>query len=183
MASEREIEAALKAAGLTSNDGTFVHASTRDVIAALLDASQARETDVSGLVERVFDADAKMADGEVQMTAAEDVLAWLLIEKLGCLDDRNYTPNEAQTILSYRLDAAREMEEKLAASALSGQGWRGDEINRMADAIDAARYAHPDHPRDRPRPFAEADRGDREYAFRLARAAFAILPAPPGERS
>lgn len=46
---------------------------------------------------------------------------------------------------------------------------------QVADAIDAARYAHPTHPRDRERPFAEADRGDREYAFRLADAAIAAL--------
>ncbi len=44
-------------------------------------------------------------------------------------------------------------------------------IEQMADAIDGARYAHPEHPRERPRPFAEADRSDREYAMRLARAA------------
>lgn len=58
---------------------------------------------------------------------------------------------------------------------------RGDEINRMADAIDAARYAHPEHPRDRPRPFAAADQGDREYAFRLARAAWKAIRAEAAE--
>ena len=48
----------------------------------------------------------------------------------------------------------------------------------VADAIDAARYAHPIHPRERPRPFSEADRSDREYALRLARAAIiAMLPS------
>ncbi len=50
-------------------------------------------------------------------------------------------------------------------------------INAMADAIDAARYAHPARPRERERLFAEADRSDREYAFRLARAAYAALSA------
>ena len=44
-------------------------------------------------------------------------------------------------------------------------------LEAAADAIDLARYQHPDHPRERPRPFSEADRHDREYAFRLARAA------------
>lgn len=39
-------------------------------------------------------------------------------------------------------------------------------IEAMADAIDAARYAHPTFPRERPRPFSEADEGDREYADR-----------------
>lgn len=48
----------------------------------------------------------------------------------------------------------------------------------IADAIDAARYAHPTNPRERPRPFSEADRSDREYALRLANAAIASLPTP-----
>lgn len=46
-------------------------------------------------------------------------------------------------------------------------------LETVADAIDAARYAHPEHPRERPRPFGEADRSDKEYATRLARAALA----------
>lgn len=58
---------------------------------------------------------------------------------------------------------------------------RGDEINRMADAIDAARYAHPQHPRERDRPFSDADKGDREYAFRLARAAYAAIAPSEAE--
>lgn len=53
------------------------------------------------------------------------------------------------------------------------------DVEAVADAIDAARYAHPEHPRERPRPFSEADRGDREYAVRLARAALSALPATP----
>lgn len=44
-------------------------------------------------------------------------------------------------------------------------------IEAVADAIDEARYRHPDYPRARPRPFSEADRSDREYAIRLACAA------------
>lgn len=44
-------------------------------------------------------------------------------------------------------------------------------LEAVADAIDAARYAHPEYPRDRPMPFSQAHRTDREYAFRLARAA------------
>lgn len=50
-----------------------------------------------------------------------------------------------------------------------------DTLELMADAIDGARYQHPDHPRDRPRPFSEADTNDREYALRLARAALAAV--------
>lgn len=51
----------------------------------------------------------------------------------------------------------------------------------VADAIDAARFAHPDHPRDRPRPFSEADASDREYASRLAIAAIRALATPAPE--
>lgn len=50
----------------------------------------------------------------------------------------------------------------------------------VADAIDAARYAHPQHPRERPRPFTEADPTDFEYAVRLAKAAIAALTARQG---
>ena len=49
-------------------------------------------------------------------------------------------------------------------------------VEKAAAAIDAARYAHPDHPRERPQPFNEADKSDREYATRLARAALSTLP-------
>lgn len=49
----------------------------------------------------------------------------------------------------------------------------------VADAIDLARYQHPEHPRERPRPFSEADRSDREYATRLAKAALNALTPPP----
>lgn len=46
-------------------------------------------------------------------------------------------------------------------------------LEEVADAIDAARY----QPRPRPRPFSDADRSDREYAMRLARAAIAAIDA------
>lgn len=51
------------------------------------------------------------------------------------------------------------------------------DIEAVADAIDNARYQHPEYPRERPRPFADADRSDREYALRLARAALALPSA------
>lgn len=66
--------------------------------------------------ERLFDADEPMADGEIRMTAAENVLGWLLVEKIGVPDDRNYSPNEAQEILARRLDYASEMENECARS-------------------------------------------------------------------
>lgn len=62
------------------------------------------------------------------------------------------------------------------APALPQAGVNEEEI---ADAIDAARYAPPYHPRGRERPFAEALSGDREYALRLARAAIARLTPVP----
>lgn len=52
------------------------------------------------------------------------------------------------------------------------------ELERVADAIDAARYARPEFPRERPHPFSQADHRDREYAFRLARAALRSAQAP-----
>jgi hypothetical protein len=51
----------------------------------------------------------------------------------------------------------------------------------IADAIDEARYHHPIYRRERDRPFSEADRSDREYALRLARAVMKALPAAHGD--
>lgn len=69
-----------------------------------------------------------------------------------------------------------------AAAAWNTRAPRRDEpVDRLeaaADAIDEARYQHPDRPRERPRPFSEADRHDREYALRLARAAIRALAHP-----
>lgn len=48
-------------------------------------------------------------------------------------------------------------------------------LETVADAIDAARFAHPQNPRERPRAFVDADPSDREYAIRLARAALAAI--------
>ena len=55
----------------------------------------------------LFDGATPMADGgEVAMTAAEEVLAWLLIEKIGVPDDVSYTPDQAQEIIAQNLDQA-----------------------------------------------------------------------------
>lgn len=59
---------------------------------------------------RLYDADAPMADGEIEMTAAEDVLTWLLVEKIGVPDDEGYTPNQAQTIIETTIMAEKEMD-------------------------------------------------------------------------
>lgn len=76
-------------------------------------------------------------------------------------------------------DAIASFESALASDARS----RNDKIEIIADAIDAARYQHPTEPRERPRPFSEADKGDREYATRLARAALSALASSPPAQS
>jgi hypothetical protein len=53
----------------------------------------------SAVDKRLYDVDAPMADGETRMTAAEEILAWLLVEKIGVPDDRPYTPSQAQEII------------------------------------------------------------------------------------
>lgn len=52
----------------------------------------------------------------------------------------------------------------------------GPDLETLADAIDAARFAHPQNPRERPRSFEDADPSDREYATRLAKAVIAVWP-------
>lgn len=70
----------------------------------------------------LYDADAYMADGgDTPMAAAEAVLAWLLIEKIGVPDDVGYSPNQAQEIIVRRLDLARELEE-IDSMLAEGQG-------------------------------------------------------------
>lgn len=54
-------------------------------------------------------------------------------------------------------------------------------LEQVADAIDRARYAHPIDPRERPHSFEEAPQRDREYSFRLARAALTCAFATPEE--
>jgi hypothetical protein len=54
---------------------------------------------------RLYDATQPMADGgDTPMTASEEVLAWLLIEKIGVPDDVGYTPDQAQDIIVARLN-------------------------------------------------------------------------------
>ncbi|MBV2183246.1 MAG: hypothetical protein KUL88_01710 [Rhizobium sp.] len=57
--------------------------------------------------DRLYDAAAPMADGgDALMSAAEEVLAWLLVEKIGVVDDVGYTPKQAQDIIVQNLDQA-----------------------------------------------------------------------------
>ncbi|WP_146175680.1 hypothetical protein [Agrobacterium pusense] len=60
----------------------------------------------------VYDPDHQMSDGrDTRMTAAEEVLAYLLIEVCGAPDDVPYSPNQAQVILEERLKEGRRLEE------------------------------------------------------------------------
>jgi hypothetical protein len=70
---------------------------------------------------RLFDANSPMADGDVPMTATEEVLAYLLVEKIGVPDDVPYTPAQAQHIVEERLKLASELEE-IGAMLREGQG-------------------------------------------------------------
>ncbi|MFJ6322316.1 MULTISPECIES: hypothetical protein [unclassified Rhizobium] len=76
---------------------------------ALTEASKA--TSSARSEGRIYDPSALMADGsEDRMTAAEEVLAYLLIEVTGSPDDVPYSPNEAQRILEDRLKEGRRLE-------------------------------------------------------------------------
>lgn len=91
--------------------------------------------------DRLYDTNAFMADGEVRMTAAEDVLAWLLIEKCGCVDDVNYTPKQASDIIAARLDECRKIEDATPRPAPVAP----DIVERMwvhAEAINHAFCGH-----------------------------------------
>lgn len=81
--------------------------------------------------ERLFDQNHPMADGEERMTAAEDVLAWLVIEKCGCPDDTTITPKEASDTIAGMIDHLRKYED---AALAQPQG-------ELRDALEAARFA------------------------------------------
>jgi hypothetical protein len=57
----------------------------------------------------MYDGSHQMADGgdDVRMTAAEEVLAFLLIERVGVPDDVGYTPDQAQEIIGARLSGKK----------------------------------------------------------------------------
>ncbi|MEX2739958.1 hypothetical protein AB3480_00665 [Rhizobium mongolense] len=59
----------------------------------------------------VYDPDVPMSDGgDTRMTAAEEVLAYLLIEVSGAPDDVPYSPNQAQLILETKLKEGQKLE-------------------------------------------------------------------------
>jgi hypothetical protein len=79
-------------------------------------------SDITSGGGRHYEADHVMADGgDIRMTAAEEVLAWILIEKIGVPDDVGYSPQEAQDIIVSRLDLAAELDE-IDSMLLDGQG-------------------------------------------------------------
>jgi len=101
-------EASIRALFTLNTANVRSSAEVRQVYAWLrnLAASQERDEESHlhiGTVARLYDADARMADGDSRMTAAEEVLAWILIEKLGVPDDVGYSPQQAQDIIVSRL--------------------------------------------------------------------------------
>ena len=92
---------------------------------------------------------------------------------------RDWAAGELPAIEAYKRANPDWLEQTKPAREVIGpaQGSGVRTVEAVADAIDNARYQHPDHPRERPRPFADADRSDREYALRLARAALALPSA------
>jgi len=74
----------------------------------VLDGEAPAEPQMTGWV---YDPDHPMSDGnDTRMTAAEEVLAYLLVEVNGSPDDVPYSPNEAQRILEDRLKEGRRLE-------------------------------------------------------------------------
>lgn len=77
---------------------------------------------VEAELARLRSSSKPMADGgETPMTAAEEVLAWLLIEKIGVPDDVTYSPDQAQEIIARHLDRAKELDQ-IADMLAEGQG-------------------------------------------------------------
>lgn len=80
--------------------------------------------------DRLYNAAAPMADGgDTRMTAAEEVLAWLLVEKIGAPDDVSYSPDQAQQIIVNRLESI---------SALTPAPDRTSENERLRKALESA---------------------------------------------
>ena len=82
----------------------------------------------------LFDAEAPMADGgAIRMTAAEEVLAYLLVEVVGAPDDEAYSPSRAQVTIEAKLKEAEKLEE-----ARAEQWRRRREAEGSRDAAKAA---------------------------------------------
>lgn len=75
-------------------------------------------------IDRLFDENMSIGDDEGRMTAAEEVLAWLLVEKIGVPDDAPYTPFQAQEAIVAKLEQLKELD---AISEMLGEGQGDDE--------------------------------------------------------
>lgn len=71
--------------------------------------------------DRLYDSQLAMADGEIRMTATEEVLAHLLIDVIGAPDDVPYTPNQAQEVIERQLKRVRELD-NIEEMLIDGQG-------------------------------------------------------------
>ena len=78
-----------------------------------------------------------MGDGDNRMTAAEEVLAWILIEKIGVPDDVGYSPQQAQDIIVSRLAGNVHSGGNLGRHALAGHGGKlsGPESGSLAPSV------------------------------------------------
>jgi len=96
--------------GTAAANAAFIVAS-RSAVPALITEIERLTAERDALKERrdLYDASAQMADdGDIVMTAAERVLAWLLIEVVRVPDDVGYSPNQAQVILTAAIRKALE---------------------------------------------------------------------------
>jgi len=85
-----------------------------------------------------------------EMTAAEDVLAWLIVEKIGVPDDEAYTPHQAQQIISNALEVGYRAEGDLHAVSTAigsvrfmdppdgGDVSLAEQVARMRSALEAS---------------------------------------------
>ncbi|TGP34051.1 MULTISPECIES: hypothetical protein [unclassified Mesorhizobium] len=140
------------------NDGVCYNGSqpTIDEVDASSDVMReaaARLTAMQAERDRLHDDKQPMADESGKMTAAEDVLAWLIIEKIGVPDDQTYTPHEAQQIITNALEAGYKAEGETGAisAAISsvrfmdppdgGDVSLSEQVSRMREALDSAEAA------------------------------------------
>lgn len=101
-------------------DGYIGKASAAREVRSALSAPTGNEVGtpapVEGMTGWIYDPEHPMSDGgDTRMTAAEEVLAYLLVEVNGSPDDVPYSPNDAQRILEDRLREGKRLEESYAA--------------------------------------------------------------------
>lgn len=92
---------------------------------SLDEAKAAAQADFENRIRSVLartSAAEPMADGSnAPMSAAEEVLVWLLVEKIGVPDDVAYSPDQAQKIIEGQIDRAKELD-RLHDMLIEGQG-------------------------------------------------------------